>query len=136
MKKLSVLSLCLVAGSLFAQPVIPGEFTDPSNLKKVFEPPRYFKAPVERQFPYVSAYYVKPIVTTDEKIEFSYYVTDYNHSQERFRDNSHRFDVHLKVVTPTGEARTRIKEDVGAGDGKFAFKPFRKKASMRFAFGR
>lgn len=127
MKKLFVLSLCLTSASLFAQPVVPGEYTDPSNLKKVFEPPRYFKAPVERQFPYMSIYYVKPIVTTDEKVEFSYYVTDYNHSQERFCDNSHRFDVHLKVVTPTGEARTRIKENVGAGDGKFAFKPFRKK---------
>ena len=126
MKKLLVLSLCLVTGSLFAQPVIPGEFTDPSNLKKVFEPPRYFKAPVERQFPYVSAYYIKPIVTTDEKVEFSYYVTDYNHSQERFRDNSHRFDVYLKVVTSTGRELKRTKSDVGAGDGKFSFKPFPK----------
>ena len=126
MKKLLVLSLCLVAGSLFAQPVIPGEYTDPSNLKKVFDSPRHFKAPVERQFPYMSLYYVKPIVTTDEKVEISYYVTDYNHSQERFRDNTHRFDVYLKIVTETGRELKRTKSDVGAGDGKFAFKPFPK----------
>ena len=64
--------MCFAAASLFAQPVIPGEYTDPSNLKKVFDSPRHFKAPVERQFPYMSVYYVKPVVTTDDKVEIGY----------------------------------------------------------------
>ena len=48
-------------------------------------------------FPYVSTYYVKPIVRTDEPVRVGYYVTDWNQSEVRADDRTRRFDLTLEV---------------------------------------
>ena len=133
--KKSYIALAIVLGALssFAQfasssaPVVPGEYTDPTNLRRAIKEEAPYETPKDFQFPYISLYYLKPIVTTKDKIEVDYYVTDWDHSLERMRDKSHRFDIHFKCVTSDGKEYTRVKKNVGAGDGKFTFKPFKQK---------
>ena len=132
--KKSYIALAIVFGALssFAQfasssaPVVPGEYTDPTNLRRAIKDEAPYETPKDFQFPYISLYYLKPIVTTKDKIEVDYYVTDFDHSLERMRDKSHRFDIHFKCVTSDGKEYSRVKKNVGAGDGKFTFKPFKK----------
>lgn len=110
----------------FAAPVVPGEYTDPSVLKKTLEVEQDYVTPVEFQFPYISTYYIKPNVSTKDKIEIGFYVTDWDHSLVRNLDDSYRFDVHLKAVAPNGKEVTRTLNSVKSGDGKFEFKPLPK----------
>ncbi len=112
--------------SAFAAPVVPGEYTDPSVLKKTLDVEQSYVTPVEFQFPYISTYYIKPNVSTKDKIEIGFYVTDWDHSLVRNLDDSYRFDVHLKVVAPNGKEVTRTLNSVKSGDGKFEFKPLPK----------
>ena len=122
-------SMALSSYAQFASssaPVVPGEYTDPTNLRRAIKDEMPYETPKDFQFPYISLYYLKPIVTTKDKIEVDYYVTDFDHSLERMRDKSHRFDIHFKCVTSDGKEYSRVKKNVGAGDGKFTFKPFKK----------
>lgn len=48
-------------------------------------------------FPYVSTYYVKPVVTTAETLRVGYYVTDWNQSELRTGDRTRRFDLTLEI---------------------------------------
>ncbi|MBO5904959.1 MAG: hypothetical protein J6Q84_00915, partial [Kiritimatiellae bacterium] len=122
-------SMALSSYAQFASssaPVVPGEYTDPTNLRRAIKDEMPYETPKDFQFPYISLYYLKPIVTTKDKVEVNYYVTDFDHSLERMRDKSHRFNIHFKCVTSDGKEYTRVKKNVGAGDGKFTFKPFKK----------
>ena len=131
-KSYIALAIVFVALSSFAQfasssaPVVPGEYTDPTSIRKAIKDEMPFETPRDFQFPYFSLYYLKPVVTTKESVEVNYYVTDWDHSLERMRDKSHRFDIHFKCVTSDGKEYTRVKKNVSAGDGKFTFKPFKK----------
>lgn len=131
-KSYIALAIVFVALSSFAQfasssaPVVPGEYTDPTNLRRAIKDEMPFETPRDFQFPYFSLYYLKPVVTTEDKVEVDYYVTDWDHSLERMRDRSHRFNIHFKCVTGDGREYSRVKKNVGAGDGKFTFKPFKK----------
>ena len=65
MKKIPILSV-FAALSAFASPVIPGEVTDPSNIRKATEslPGDWYVAPEHLKFPYISTYHVVPTLTT------------------------------------------------------------------------
>ena len=94
-----VLLLCLssmVAASSHAQAVIPGEFTDPSNLRRQAAEQGGYQTPEALKFPYISTYYVKPKVMTTEEASIGYFVTDWDSSKIRFLDDSFRFDVFLE----------------------------------------
>ena len=123
-------SMALSSFAQFASssaPVLPGEYTDPTSIKKALKVELPYETPKDFQFPYFSLYYLKPVVTTEDKVEVDYYVTDWDHSLERMRDRSHRFNIHFKCVTSNGKEYTRVKKNVSAGDGKFTFKAFNKK---------
>ena len=123
---LNAIFASLSISAALAAPVVPGEYTDPSVLKKTLEVQEDYVTPVEFQFPYISTYYIKPNVSTKDKIEIGFYVTDWDHSLIRNLDDSYRFDIHLKVVTPNGKEVTRTLNSVKSGDGKFEFKPLPK----------
>lgn len=71
-------------------------------------------------FPYVSTYYVKPIVTTDETVRVGYYMTDWNQSEVRADDRTRRFDLTLEVWRDDELVRTLVATNAPAGDGAFA----------------
>ena len=123
MKPASLLLACaaFAAFSVSAEPVVPGEFTDPTNLRKEAENGSgdWYVAPDHLRFPYVSTYYVEPTVTTKQKVSIPFYVTDWDHSKVRFLDDSFRFTVHCKWIGPDGRAREKEQRNVPSGDGAF-----------------
>ena len=131
MKKIPILSV-FAALSAFASPVIPGEFTDPSNIRKATEslPGDWYVAPEHLKFPYISTYHVVPTLTTKDRVEIPFYVTDWDHSKVRFLDDSFRFDVHSSSMRSrkgsTGSAcgrRTRRGASRTASGSAFASFP-------------
>ena len=112
--------------SAFAAPVIPGEFTDPSNIRKATEslPGDWYVAPEHLKFPYISTYHVVPTLTTKDRVEIPFYVTDWDHSKVRFLDDSFRFDVHFKCICQDGKVRERTLENLSSGDHAFQFDAF------------
>ncbi|MBO5906137.1 MAG: hypothetical protein J6Q84_06950, partial [Kiritimatiellae bacterium] len=114
-KILNAIFASLSISAALAAPVVPGEYTDPSVLKKTLEVEQSYVTPVEFQFPYISTYYIKPNVSTKDKIEIGFYVTDWDHSLVRNLDDSHRFDVFLNVVAPNGKVFKRTLNSVKSG---------------------
>ena len=97
MKEIPIL-VAFAAMSAFASPVVPGEFTDPTNLRKATESLAgdWYVAPEHLKFPYISTYHVVPTLTTKDRVEIPFYVTDWDHSKVRFLDDSFRFDVPVR----------------------------------------
>ena len=111
----------LAVSAAFSQTLVPGEYTDPTNLRKqaAGAGAEAYQTPEHLKFPYVSTYYVKPTVTTDEDVKISLFVTDWDSSKIRFLDDSFRFDVFLEYYA-TSNAPTRLSQkDVKSGDVAF-----------------
>ncbi len=122
MRKL-VLLLCLssmAVASVRAQAVVPGEFTDPSNLRKQAAEQGGYKTPEALKFPYISTYYVKPTVLTTEEASLGYFVTDWDSSKIRFLDDSFRFDVFLEYYAVSNTPKRLVQKGVKSGDGAFS----------------
>lgn len=104
---------------VLAQAVIPGEFTDPGNIRRrVQSDMAGYRSPEPQRYPYISTYYVKPTVTTDEKAAIRFFVTDFDSSKVRFLDDSFRFNVFLSLNGPKGE-KVLEQKAVKSGDGRF-----------------
>ena len=73
--------------------------------------------PDQLHFPYLSTYYVEPVVRAGGEVKIGYYVTDWDHSLTRLGDGSFRFDVVLELFRGDGLATRFEKKDVAAGDG-------------------
>ena len=104
-----------------AAPVVPGEFTDPTNLRRIAEEREgaWYVAPDHLRFPYIATYYVEPTVTTKQRVSIPFYVTDWDHSKVRFLDDSFRFTVRCKWIGPDGKAHETERRGVPSGDGAF-----------------
>lgn len=118
MKRIIFISLGLIGGIAAAAPVVPGDRTDPnyhsSSLPTGAIPPDDF------QLPYVSTYYVEPVVSSEQKVQIGFYVTDWNHSLVRFDDTSFRFTVRLICKEDKSRKWTTLQQtDVPSGDGAF-----------------
>ena len=46
----------LAAASAYAQAVVPGEFTDPSNLRRQLAESSGYRTPEHLKFPYIATY--------------------------------------------------------------------------------
>ena len=117
----TVLVLACAASFAAAAPVVPGEFTDPTNLRREAEGGSGdgYVAPEHLRFPYISTYYVEPTVTTKQKVSIPFYVTDWDHSKVRFLDDSFRFTVHCNWIGPDGRAHEKTQRKMPSGDGAF-----------------
>ena len=104
-------------------PVLPGDETDPSAAVRAAagaaKAPDGYETPAHLRFPYVSTYYVKPIVKVGEIVEIGYFTTDWDSSKIRFLDDKFRFDVHLEYAAEGAPWKTLTNENVKSGDGKF-----------------
>ena len=86
-------SAALASAISAAAPVVPGEYTDPSNLRAETErrAGNAYVAPAHLRFPYVATYYVEPTVTTKDRVAIPFYVTDWDHSRVRFLDDPYNW---------------------------------------------
>lgn len=101
------------------EPTLPGGVTlsEYTLSDRAFDSKGYV-TPAHLRYPYVSTYYVKPIVLEGESVKVGYYVTDWNHSKARFRDDSARFDVTLRLTCGDGKWIERAAKNVKTGDGE------------------
>lgn len=123
MKPTPLLLACAALAASFAAaaPVVPGEFTDPTNLRREAEGGSGdgYVAPEHLRFPYISTYYVEPTVTTKQRVSIPFYVTDWDHSKVRFLDDSFRFTVRCTWIGPDGREHETEQRKVPSGDGAF-----------------
>ncbi len=83
------------------------------------------QAEKKKQIPWISCYYIRPDVRTEEAVKIGFYVTDWSQSEYRLQDNRHRFNAVLKIRKK--EARNVLsdkelvleKKNIGAGDHLF-----------------
>ena len=117
-KKLTLLLAALLPALVFAQ--VPA----PAEADKVDQPaPQKQVSPFSRdlEVPYISTYYVQPVVTIGSMATVPYYVTDWHQSEIRFGDKSHRFNITLEVITPSGKTFKFSPKNRPAGDHQFRF---------------
>ena len=113
--------------SATAQVLVPGEFTDPGNLRRQVAPlPKGYEPPEALKFPYIATYYVQPTVTTADSAEIKYFVTDWDSSKVRFHDDSFRFDVMLEYGIDGAARKSVVQRGVKSGDGVFVLDPLPK----------
>ena len=115
-----------LSSAVLADAVVPGEFTDPTNVRKLTDDQQgwWYVAPDHLKYPYISTYYITPTVKTGEKVTIPFFVTDYDNSKIRFGDESFRFTVKFKCLGADGKVREETLENVPSGDGAFEFAPF------------
>ncbi len=127
--------ICLLAACCFTGTAIPDSFAAPvvkkKNVKKkkleeTAQPDTPEKSDTfALEIPYVSVYYIQPEVTDKDPVKISFYVTDWNQSEYRFNDKSHRFHAALKIRKKMpmnrleGEEKVFELRDIPAGDHAF-----------------
>ena len=102
-----------------AEMVLPGYLTDPTAMKEVIAKDAGYQPPERLKYPYVSTYYVKPTVTPEETVKVGIYVTDFDSSKIRFRDDSHRFSAFLEYRQKGGDSKVLKLTDLKSGDAGF-----------------
>ena len=134
----AVAAVAGMAGSAFAQAVLPGYLTDPSAMREAVVKDSGYQTPERLKYPYVSTYYVKPTVTPDEVVKVGFFVTDFESSKIRFLDDSHRFTAYLeyrrkadrpecdpyqggRAQTPAAPQQSKVLtlKNLKSGDGEF-----------------
>ena len=119
-RKVLLSSLAMLAAvSAHAQAVVPGEFTDPSNLRRQVAEQGGYQTPEALKFPYISTYYVKPKVMATEEASIGYFVTDWDSSKIRFLDDSFRFDIYVEYYAESNTPKRLVQKGVKSGDGVF-----------------
>lgn len=71
------------------------------------------------EVPYLSTYYVQPVVLTNENVVVRFYITDWNQSELRKKDDTQRFNVKItvqKLKTEAAEPEVQELRDIPAGD--------------------
>ena len=115
----SVLSVVLLTGATSASAqLVPGDLTDPTRAKPQAEA-QTFAIPEALQYPYISTYYVKPMVTPDEEVAIKVFVTDWNNAKVRLGDDSHAFDISLRCSADGKTWTTLEMKGVKSGDHAF-----------------
>lgn len=107
------------AWTCFAQAVVPGWLTDPTAMKEALGKDESYQPPEQFKYPYLSTYYVKPTVTTDEEVKVGIFVTDFESSKIRFLDDSHRFTAFLEYRLKDGVSKVLKLADLPSGDAEF-----------------
>ena len=79
-----------------------------------------YETPADARYPYVSTYYVEPVVSPSANTQIRFFVTDWNNSLERFGDASFRFDAHLRYSTNRVDWTELSLTDLPSGDHAIA----------------
>lgn len=81
------------------------------------------------EVPYISTYYIKPIVKTNEEVFINYYITDYWHKEYLERDFNESFNITVKVKNQIDRTYTNLK----AGDNKISLGTFANEGEIDFS---
>ncbi len=112
-------ALILSIQSAIAAPVLPGYVTDPTALRDALEKDESYQPPERLKYPYISTYYVKPMVKTGDAVKVGFFVTDFESSKIRFLDDSHRFTAHLEYRPRGGVSKLLTLTNLKSGDAEF-----------------
>ena len=118
LKSLPLLLMALLPSLVSAQVPAPAEAdkVDEASQQKAVSP---FSRDLE--VPYISTYYIEPVVTIGGMAKVPFYVTDWHQSEIRFGDKSHRFNITLDVITPSGKVFKFTPKNRPAGDHELRF---------------
>ena len=81
------------------------------------------------EVPYISTYYIKPVVKPGEEVFIDYYITDYYHKEYLEEDFSEKFTVTIRVE---GQA-DRIYSNLKAGNHVISLGSFSKEGEQKFS---
>ena len=81
------------------------------------------------EVPYISTYYIKPIVKPNEEVFIDYYITDYWHKEYIEEDYSERFTVTVRIE---GE-KDKIFSNLKAGDHTVSLGSFSTEGEQKFS---
>lgn len=115
---LTAIASCAICAIASGQAVVPGYLTDPTVMKERLPAHDGYKTPDEFKYPYISTYYVKPTVTTEEDVKIGVYITDFDASKIRLLDDSHIFTLRIEYRKKGDFASTKhlSKEGLKSGD--------------------
>lgn len=81
------------------------------------------------EVPYISTYYIKPIVSSTQDVIINFYITDYNHSEYKEENSNEKFTVTVKI----NNNQKIIKKKVKIGDNSINLGKFAKTGEQRFS---
>ena len=81
------------------------------------------------EVPYISTYYIKPIVTTTEDVIISFYITDYYQQEQLINNSSMKFTVTVKI----NNKNYIIKSGLKAGDHSINIGKFKTIGEQKFS---
>ncbi|MGL4949509.1 MAG: hypothetical protein ACRC5M_03920, partial [Anaeroplasmataceae bacterium] len=79
--------------------------------------------------PYISTYYIKPIILPKEDVIINFYVTDYNHKEYAYEDSSQTFTITIKIEGK----KNIVKKNVKAGDNSVNIGNFNDLGEQKFS---
>lgn len=83
----------------------------------------------ENEVPYISTYYIKPIVSTSEDVIIDFYITDYYQTEYQKEDYSSTFTVTLKI----NGKKDIVKKDLKAGEHSINIGKFKSTGEQKFS---
>lgn len=83
----------------------------------------------ENEVPYISTYYIKPIVSTSEDVIIDFYITDYYQTEYQKEDYSNTFTVTVKI----NGKKDIVKENLKAGDHSINIGKFKSTGEQKFS---
>lgn len=83
----------------------------------------------ENEVPYISTYYIKPIVSTYEDVIIDFYITDYYQTEYQKEDYSNTFTVTVKI----NGKKDIVKKNLKAGDHSINIGKFKSTGEQKFS---
>lgn len=83
----------------------------------------------ENEVPYISTYYIKPVVSTSEDVIIDFYITDYYQTEYQNEDYSNTFTVTVKI----NGKKDIVKKNLKAGDHSINIGKFKSTGEQKFS---
>lgn len=81
------------------------------------------------EVPYISTYYIKPVVSTKEDVILDFYITNYNHSSYIKENNNDTFTATIKIEGKKNIVKKRLK----SGNNSINLGKFKKEGEQKFS---
>jgi hypothetical protein len=116
----TILSIAIILAMLVSSMYIIYSKLHMSSLQKEVNP---------NEVPYISTYYIKPVVEPGEKVTLDFYISDYYHKSYTEEDYSNTFTVTIKI----DGKKDIIKKKLKAGDNSIKLGKFNELGEQKFS---